>query len=154
MDSSPLPPNRIMISSVRLERAEHHGRDHDEVTIWNRGGMSGILHVAPGDGKVILAVLRRASGPASVEPIPPEVVSSAVSRFVGGHDRVEVFNRGKRAGELIVTKGDGETIARVLRGGEAGDVTSATRGAQRRKADKSRSPGSPFLGIPAANDGG
>jgi hypothetical protein len=118
------PPNQIRISSTRLEMAEHHDRDHDEVTIWNRGGNSGTLCVAPGDGKVIIALLQRASGPAIVEPATPGVVSGAVSRFVGGHDRIEVFNRGNRAGELIVTKGDGETISRALRAGE--DVPAPT----------------------------
>ena len=110
------PPNQIRISSTRLERAEHYGWDHDEVTIWNRGGNSGTLRVAPGDGQVIIQLLLRASGPASLQPTPEGVITSALSELVGGHDRIQVFNRGKHAGELVVRIGDGEPIAAALRG--------------------------------------
>ena len=75
--------------------------------MWNRGGNSGTLRLTPGDGKYVPDLLRPLSGPAVIVSVPDEVISNSVSRFVGGHDRIQVFNRGTHAGELVVRKGDG-----------------------------------------------
>jgi hypothetical protein len=132
------PINQLVVSSVRVELAEHHGREHDEVTVFNRGGSSGKLRLAPGDGKFIPDLLRAASGPARMAKVPPEVITSAVSRYVGRHDRIQVFNRGKLAGQLTVVGGDGETIARALRGGRDAPPQPEEKSAQVRKTARAR----------------
>ena len=43
-----------LISSVRVE----HGPRHDRVSVWNRGGLAGVLTVDAGDGNDIADRLR------------------------------------------------------------------------------------------------
>jgi hypothetical protein len=62
-------------------------------------------------------LLRPASGPATIPNVAPDVITSAVSKLAGIHDRIQVFNRGKHAGELVLKMGDGAVVARALRGG-------------------------------------
>jgi hypothetical protein len=50
-------------------------------------------------------------------PVSEMVISSVTVKCVGDHDRVQVWNRGGMAGELTVSKGDGEALKRRLLGG-------------------------------------
>lgn len=45
--------SNILITSVRVS----HGPFHDEVAIWNRGGLSGSLAVDAGDGLAVALLL-------------------------------------------------------------------------------------------------
>lgn len=43
-----------------------------------------------------------------------DLISTVKIEKVGGHEHVHVWNRGGKAGTLIVTEGDGEKVARRL----------------------------------------
>jgi len=44
-----------------------------------------------------------------------DLISSVRVEHGPGHDRVHVWNRGGKAGVLVVTKGDGDDVAERLR---------------------------------------
>lgn len=63
----------------------------------------------------------------AAEPLPPEVLLVSKILVVGydGRDHVHFWNRGGRAGKLVLAMGDGATLARCLgcvRVEEASDV--------------------------------
>ena len=89
LDIRVLTPNDVPITD--LEPLDEHGR---------------IVLGKTGDGRLVV-------GPRVHDGIPPSTCVVSSLGIVPGpiHDRVRVWNRGGLAGELVVTAGDGVTIA-------------------------------------------